>query len=511
MSRGSKPGERRGGRKLGTPNKKTLLRHAFIDAVAADPNLLPLDFFLRLMHQPTLPLAIRVHAAEDALPFVHAKPPPPKKLPAPLSQGGSSKPRVKLRRKTDPGDLDELDLGPELQGGHNESDDTDGATLQPDLTEPSEGTDQPVEPVVQAGAAGEAQGAGAKALTPLAFLRAVMRHPDTPMHLRLRVASVLAPYLHARAIPEAESEAEFVVDDEYGFSVEPGLAKNLRDTQKALDDLLTKGQGSHEQQKDVLIKRLALAKKALRCADAYRWADLAQDKERLSYLAAKRKAQGLTPVEGAEQIHLTARAFSHENSAEHTERERERAERERLRRRQSELYAKWKHYAISSDEQVEFDRLRATLRPTSTGLFGDPVRSDFRQQLSLAAQIRGLPEPTSEEVDKMLAAKETSADIMRDPRRPPKQAPEGPEHVDFAAWLRGEVSYPPWLLRQAASMYFGVKYFSAPTVPELMVGLVRDEKVVPEQQLSRDFEWVLRIYDEALKTGKSHHRAAHSN
>ncbi len=60
-------------------------------------------------------------------------------------------------------------------------------------------------------------------------------------------------------------------------------------------------------------------------------------------------------------------------------------------------------------------------------------------------------------------------------------------------------------------MYFGVKYFSAPTVPELMVGLVRDEKVVPEQQLSRDFEWVLRIYDEALKTGKSHHRAAHSN
>ncbi len=100
MSRGSKPGERRGGRKLGTPNKKTLLRHAFIDAVAADPNLLPLDFLLRLMHQPTLPLAIRVKAAEEALPFVHAKPRPPKKLPAPLTQHGSSKPRVKLQRKT---------------------------------------------------------------------------------------------------------------------------------------------------------------------------------------------------------------------------------------------------------------------------------------------------------------------------------------------------------------------------------------------------------------------------
>ncbi len=55
MPRGSKPGERRGGRKTGTPNKKTLLRSAFIDAVAADPNVLPLDFFLRLMHQSTLP------------------------------------------------------------------------------------------------------------------------------------------------------------------------------------------------------------------------------------------------------------------------------------------------------------------------------------------------------------------------------------------------------------------------------------------------------------------------
>jgi hypothetical protein len=540
MSRGSKPGERRGGRKLGTSNKKTLLRNAFIDAVAADPNLLPLDFFLRLMHQPTLPLAIRVHAAEEALPFVHAKPRPPKKLQAPLSQDGSSEPRVKLRRKTDadPSDLDELDLGPELQGGRNESDDTDGATLQPGLTEPSEGTGEPVDPVAQPGAAecnvqhgsaapalqtalagaeaakptgGEAQGAGAKALTPLAFLRAVMRHPDTPMQLRLRVASVLAPYLHAKAIPEAESEAEFVVDDEYGFSVEPGLAKNVRDTQKASDDLLTKGQGSHEQQKDVLIKRLALAKEALRCADAYRWGDLAQDRKRLSYLAAKRKAQALTPAEDAEQIHLTARAFSHENSAEHAERQHEHAERERLWRRQRELYAKWKQYAISPDEQVEFDRLRATVSPTDNDWASDPVRWDFHLQLSLEARIRGLPKPTSEEVNKMLAAKESSADIMRNPPRPPKQKPEGPEDVDFAAWLRGEVSYQPWLLSNAAAKYYGSKYLTAPLVPDLMVALVRDKKVVFEHELSRYFAWVLRIYDEALKTGKSHHHAAHSN
>ena len=141
MPRGSRPGERRGGRKKGTPNKKTLLHNALIAAVAADPNLRPLDFFLRLMQQSTLPLAIRVHAAEEALPFVHPKPRRSKKPQAPPPQDGGSQPRVKLRRKTDadPSDLDELDLGRELQDGCNESDSTDGAPLQPGLTEPSEG------------------------------------------------------------------------------------------------------------------------------------------------------------------------------------------------------------------------------------------------------------------------------------------------------------------------------------------------------------------------------------
>jgi hypothetical protein len=111
----------------------------------------------------------------------------------------------------------------------------------------------------------------------------------------------------------------------------------------------------------------------------------------------------------------------------------------------------------------------------------------------------------------MLAAKETSADIIRNPRRPPKQTPGGPEDVDFAAWLCGEVSYPPVLLGKASTKYYGVKYLNAPLVPDPMVALVRDKKVVPEHKLSRDFAWVLQIYDETLKAGKSHHHAAHSN
>ena len=80
--------------------------------------------------------------------------------------------------------------------------------------------------------------------------------------------------------------------------------------------------------------------------------------------------------------------------------------------------------------------------------------------------------------------------------------PAGPEDVDFAAWLRGEVSYRPWLLHKAAFARYR-NYNSAPIVPDLMVALVRDEEVVFEDELSPYFAWVLRIYDEALKSGKS--------
>jgi hypothetical protein len=74
MPRGSKPGERRGGRQRGTPNKSTLLKHAAIEAAVTDPNLSPLDFLLKLMRQGDLPLELRVTVAQQALPFTQPKP-----------------------------------------------------------------------------------------------------------------------------------------------------------------------------------------------------------------------------------------------------------------------------------------------------------------------------------------------------------------------------------------------------------------------------------------------------
>src|SRR5437763_15082749 len=74
MPRGSKPGERRGGRQRGTPNKKTALRNAALAAAAANPEISPLVFLLGIMRDPNVSSELRFKAAQATLPFVHPKP-----------------------------------------------------------------------------------------------------------------------------------------------------------------------------------------------------------------------------------------------------------------------------------------------------------------------------------------------------------------------------------------------------------------------------------------------------
>jgi hypothetical protein len=74
MPRGSKPGERRGGRQRGTPNKKTALRNAAISAAIANPEISPLEFLLGVMRDPNVSAELRIKVAQAAAPFVHAKP-----------------------------------------------------------------------------------------------------------------------------------------------------------------------------------------------------------------------------------------------------------------------------------------------------------------------------------------------------------------------------------------------------------------------------------------------------
>jgi hypothetical protein len=74
MPRGSKPGERRGGRQRGTPNKKTTLKNVAIAAVASSPDISPLDFLLGVMRDPKVSPELRIKVAQAAAPFAHQKP-----------------------------------------------------------------------------------------------------------------------------------------------------------------------------------------------------------------------------------------------------------------------------------------------------------------------------------------------------------------------------------------------------------------------------------------------------
>jgi hypothetical protein len=71
--RGSKPGERRGGRQRGTPNKATVAKAAALKAASADPAIMPLQFLLGVMRDPTAPTDLRIQVARAAAPLVHGK------------------------------------------------------------------------------------------------------------------------------------------------------------------------------------------------------------------------------------------------------------------------------------------------------------------------------------------------------------------------------------------------------------------------------------------------------
>ena len=76
MPRGSKPGEHRGGRQKGTPNKATLVRQMRAVAglkAAEESGELPLDVILRRMHGDTSVTDRQFEAAVAAAPYLHPR------------------------------------------------------------------------------------------------------------------------------------------------------------------------------------------------------------------------------------------------------------------------------------------------------------------------------------------------------------------------------------------------------------------------------------------------------
>jgi hypothetical protein len=210
MPRGSRPGERRGGRQRGTPNKKTALKNAALAAAAADPNLSPLDFLLSLMRDPGLPPDLRIKMAQAAAPFVHPKP-------------GDGR------------------RGQSRAGKH-------GDQVAVFNTKNNCGSVRTVPAAANSAVAATTDDSSNSTLSPLDFLLGVMHDPDAAPELRVKVAQVAAPFVHAkrgRGGPDEDDAAtrETTFDPGDGFVIELALAKAIRDDKRRLRELFVKGNG----------------------------------------------------------------------------------------------------------------------------------------------------------------------------------------------------------------------------------------------------------------------------
>ena len=71
MRRGAKPGERRGGRKKGTPNKATAARRAEY----AKAGVMPIDYWLAILRDTNETNERRERAAHEVAPYVERRMP----------------------------------------------------------------------------------------------------------------------------------------------------------------------------------------------------------------------------------------------------------------------------------------------------------------------------------------------------------------------------------------------------------------------------------------------------
>ena len=74
MPRGSKPGERRGGRQRTTPNKRTILTDRIVAAVSEHPSASRHELLAILVKDEALPADIRIAVARTSLPARAAGP-----------------------------------------------------------------------------------------------------------------------------------------------------------------------------------------------------------------------------------------------------------------------------------------------------------------------------------------------------------------------------------------------------------------------------------------------------
>ena len=262
MLRGSGPGERRGGRKRGTPNRRTILRDRILSIGLDHPAASQRAFLVKLVKDRELPAETRMAVAPQCF--------PPKRTRS-LRTG---RPRALGSRTS---------IAQEARA-------TAGAAVA------SKGA--PMSAVVLA----------MRDWTPQALdaLFGVVQDATANPKARRKAALKIAEFL----LPKAGKKAK-VIADEYGFSINPNLASAYRENQRELRALGPTRKIPAVAEK---IKKLEAHSEAIRrrfrapCPTKYGDKEVAKDGERLMELASLREdGTALTEAQEAEETHLRAR------------------------------------------------------------------------------------------------------------------------------------------------------------------------------------------------------------
>ena len=185
--------------------------------------------------------------------------------------------------------------------------------------------------------------------TPLGFLLGVMRKPDTPPHLRMRAASVVAPYIHAKG--NGNAPPTLIVEDQFGFDIDPSVARAYRDERWRV------GLGGRPTDSEPPVGEL---EKAPKCPVGYGIEEANADHRRLRHLDNKRRwlHETLTDEEDAEEAHLLARVAGYRATPEAQKRERDLGRISEL-----QMKSRFGHYMLSPEEAEELQVLEALYPP----------------------------------------------------------------------------------------------------------------------------------------------------
>jgi hypothetical protein len=317
MLRGSRPGERRGGRKRGTPNRRTILRDRILAIGLEHPTASQHAFLLKLVKDRKLPADTRIAVAPQCF--------PPKRR----RSSRTGRPRALAGRRTT--------IAQE-------------ALASEGFAAPSNGWQTPA--MVPAIRDWNPQALDA--------LLGVVQDATANPKVRTKAALKIAEFL----LPKADKK-EKIIADEYGFSINPNLASAYRDIQLELRALvngptykipaIAEKIKKSEARSDAIRRRLQVP-----CPTKYGNKEVTNDYVRLMQFTSLRDSKTtLTEAQQAEEAHLRARFDVFSASPESIARRRRQAleDAERLFKK-SRLFGDFPAAPLSRKEQNELELLR---------------------------------------------------------------------------------------------------------------------------------------------------------